>query len=138
MTNIRANSVRSFADWLGIAASTTCGLHCALLPILLVTGTVLPTSVLGDESFHKALLWIILPTAIFAFAIGCWRHKDRRVMLLGAIGLTGILLAGTVLHDIIGETGERIATLAFAAVLVAAHYRNYQLCRTSSCDHDTA
>ena len=132
------NTVRTFADWLGIAASTACGVHCILLPTLLVTGTVLPATILGDESFHQAMLWMILPAAIVAFGLGCWRHKDRWVLALGMIGLTGMLLSATVLHDLIGEVGERIVTLLSAAVLVSAHYRNFRICRSSGCAHESA
>ena len=132
------SSVRRIADWLGIAASTACGVHCILLPTLLVTGTVLPASFLGDESFHKAMLWLILPAAVVAFSIGCWRHKDRAVLILGATGLAGMLLAGLVLHDYFGEVVERVVTVVAATILVIAHYRNFQLCRESHCDHELA
>ena len=131
----RVGRLRTIADWFGIAASTACAMHCALLPTLLVTGMVLPATLLGDESFHQAMIWMILPAAIVAFGVGCWRHKDRRVMVLAVAGLSGMVLAVSVLHDIIGETGERIATLLSAAVLIAAHYRNYRLCRSSDCGH---
>ena len=130
--------VRTIADWLDIAASTTCAVHCILLPTLLVTGVVLPASLLGDEAFHKAMLWLILPAAIVAFGIGCWRHKDQRVLVLGMIGLTGMVLSATVLHDVVGEAGERIATLVSAAILVYAHYRNFRLCRSNDCAHEPA
>ena len=105
--------------------------------MLLVTGTVLPVSILGDELFHQAMLWVILPAAIVAFGIGCWRHKDRAVLTLGALGLLGMVLSGTVLHDVIGEVGERTVTLLSAAVLVGAHYRNFRLCRSSACTHES-
>lgn len=130
------NQVRTIADWLGIAASTACGVHCVLIPTLLVTGTVLPASLLGDERFHQAMLWLILPAAIVAFGIGCRRHKDRSVLTLGIIGLTGMVLAVAVLHDLVGEAGERIVTVLSAAVLISAHYRNFQLCRSSGCTHE--
>ena len=124
------------ADWLGIAASSACAVHCILVPALLVTGAVLPVSFLGDELFHKAMLWLILPTAIVAFGIGCWRHKDRWVLALGMTGLVGMVLAVAVLHDLVGEAGERVVTVISAAVLISAHVRNYQLCRSSGCVHD--
>ena len=130
--------MRTIADWLGIAASTACAVHCLLIPTLLVTGTVLPTSVLGGESFHLAMLWLILPAAIVAFGIGCWRHKDRWVLALGIMGLTGMVLSFAVLHDVAGEAGERIGTLLSASVLIAAHYRNFRLCRSSGCAHEPA
>ena len=130
------NQVRTIADGLGIAASTACAVHCVIVPALLITGTVLPVSFLADEAFHKAMLWVILPAAIVAFGIGCWRHKDRRVLVLGMIGLTGIVLSAVVVHDLVGEVGERIGTVLSAAVLIAAHYRNFQLCRVSDCNHE--
>ena len=136
MTELRSGSVRTIADWLGIAASTACAIHCLLVPTLLVTGTVLPASILGDEFFHYAILWLILPAAILAFGIGCWRHKDRWVLALGMIGLTGMVLSVAVLHDVAGEAGERIATLLSAALLVGAHYRNFQICRSLDCVHE--
>ena len=81
-TNPRSGMIRTIADWLGIAASSACAVHCILLPTLLVTGTVLPATVFADERFHEAMLWMILPAAIVAFGMGCWRHKDRWVMAL--------------------------------------------------------
>lgn len=129
-------SMRGLADLLGIAASTVCAMHCVLVPTLLVAGTVLPASMLADESFHAAMLWMILPAAIVAFGIGCWRHKDRSVLILGVIGLTGIALAASVLHDIAGELGERIVTFLSAGVLISAHYRNFRLCRSAACTHE--
>ncbi len=133
---LQTGRVRATADWFGIVASAACAIHCIVLPALLVTGTVLPASLLGDESFHAAMLWVILPAAILAFGIGCRRHKDLWVLALGAIGLTGMVLAVAIVHDIAGEFGERIVTLVSAAVLITAHYRNFQLCRSSGCDHE--
>ena len=133
-----SGKLSSVADWFGIAASSACAAHCILLPTLLVTGTVVPASFLGDEAFHKAMLWAILPAAIVAFGIGCWRHKDRIVLALGMTGLIGMVLAVTVVHDIAGESGERIVTVVSAAVLIVAHYRNFRLCRSSDCVHEPA
>ena len=136
MSNSRATGISTVADWLGIAASTACGVHCILVPVLLVTGTVLPVAFLGEEVFHVAMLWVILPAAIVAFGIGCWRHKDQWVLALGIVGMTGMVLAVSVLHDLIGETGEIVVTLFSAAALIAAHFRNYRLCRSADCAHD--
>ncbi|MDJ0750024.1 MAG: MerC domain-containing protein [Woeseiaceae bacterium] len=137
MAKLSAGKTSGIADWLGIAASTACAVHCIVIPTLLITGTVLPATMFADESFHLAMLSVILPAAIVAFGIGCWRHKDRRVLTLGAIGLTGIVLAATVLHDIAGETGERAVTVISAAILIAAHYRNFRLCRELDCAHES-
>lgn len=135
MKSDRAYSVRSIADGFGVLASTVCAVHCVIAPTLLVLGTAIPASLLEDEWFHRAMLWVILPAAILAFGLGCRRHRDRWVFVLGGLGLIGIVVAATVLHDVVGESGERVATLASAGLLVAAHVRNFKLCRTVQCDH---
>ncbi len=138
MNTERVGTTRAFADWFGIAASTACAIHCVLVPTLLITGTILPASILADEAFHLAMLWVILPAAILAFGIGCWRHKDQWVLALGMTGVTGLILAVTIVHDVAGEVGERLVTVLSAAILIAAHYRNYRICRSMDCEHDCA
>ena len=137
MAILRTGKVRTIADCFGIAASTACAMHCILVPTVLVTGTVLPAFVLGDEYFHVAMILMILPAAIVAFGIGCWRHNDGRVLALGMIGLTGMMLSVAVVQDVAGEAGERIVTLLSAAILIAAHYRNFRLCRSFGCAHES-
>ena len=124
----------SIADSIGILASGVCAVHCLVIPVLLLSGAVLPATFFTDESFHKALLWLIVPAAFIGLGLGCRRHKDRQVLMLGVIGVIGIVLAGTVLHDWLGETGERVVTVIAAAILIAAHYRNFRLCRAADCD----
>ena len=125
----RWSKLRPFADAFGSMGSAACALHCLLLPTLIVAGTVVPGSFLGSESFHLAMLAIIFPSAILAFALGCWQHKDRWVLLLGIAGLVGMLMAVTVMHDLGGETGERVVTFVSSILLISAHWRNFKLCR---------
>lgn len=125
---------RSIADAIGIAGSTLCALHCLIVPVSLVLGPIAPLMAFEDESVHRALVWLVLPTAIIAFAVGCAQHQDRRVAFLGATGLALLLSSFTLLHDLLGENGERIAALAAAALLISAHIRNFRLCRAGDCD----
>ncbi len=127
--------IRMIADGLGVVGATVCALHCIALPALLVLGSTVPTVFLGDESFHRSMLWWVVPSAVLAFALGCKRHRDRRVLLLGALGIAGMVLAGTVLHDVMGEAAEKMVTLGSAALLIAGHLRNFKLCRSESCQH---
>ena len=131
-----ALDVRTVADGIGVLGASVCAVHCIAMPTLLVLGAAVPIVFLEDESFHRMMLWFLVPAAVLAFSLGCWRHRDRWVLLLGALGLTGIVLSGMVLHDLAGELGERLATLGSAALLVLAHTRNYMLCRSRFCRHD--
>ena len=82
-----------------------------------------------------ALLWVLLsqldagaglssPVAIIC------------IIALLVLGMIGMVLSVVVLHDVVGEVGERVGTVLSAAVLIAGHYRNYRLCRTHDCEHD--
>lgn len=126
---------RSLADVVGLSGSTICAIHCLLSPLLLWTGTALSASFLLDESFHRTMVLIVLPTGILAFGLGCWRHKDRAVLLLGLLGLTGLGLSAILLNELLGEFGESIATVCSTAALAVAHLRNWKLCRTDRCNH---
>ena len=125
---------RTLADGVGLVSTSLCALHCLLVPILLVAGTTLPISFFTDESFHAMMLGISLPAGAIAFGIGCWHHKDRWVLILGAVGLAGLAIAAFLLHDITGPTGEVIVTVASAALLITAHIRNYRICRRIECE----
>ena len=138
MQENRSPDVRSFADGIGILGSAACALHCLAAPVFLVAGTALPASFVTDEGFHQMLLWAILPASILAFGLGCWRHKDQRVLLLGALGLIGISSSVAAPHELIGETGERWVTVASAGLLIAAHLRNFKRCRAAGCEHEKA
>ncbi|MEO1575460.1 MAG: MerC domain-containing protein [Pseudomonadota bacterium] len=137
MTKFRGSGATAFSDWMGIAASTACALHCLLLPALLVAGSSVPVAFLADESVHKVLLLFVIPAAVVAFGIGCLEHKDKWVLALGAFGISGMLFAVIFAHDLVGESGERVITLICAAALITAHVRNYRLCRSQSFGAET-
>ena len=138
MERNRALNVRFFADGVGILGSAACAFHCLAAPVFLVVGTVLPTPFSTDESFHETMLWAIFPAAALAFGLGCWHHKDRRVLLFGIFGVLGISSPFFVPYGAIGETGERWVTLASAGLLIAAHLRNFRRCREDGCEHPEA
>ena len=137
MESTTSRDVRFLADGIGILGSALCALHCLATPIGLVAGTVLPSLFASDESLHQMLYWAILPASILAFGLGCARHKDRRVLLLGTLGLLG-LAASVRAHELIGESGERGLAVGSAGVLIAAHVRNFRQCRADRCRHERA
>ena len=131
-----AQGIRPIADGIGIVGSAVCALHCVAAPALLVAGTALPAAIAPDETFHRTMLWLILPASALAFGLGCWLHKDRRVFSLGALGLAGLVASAALPHEALGETGERLVTLGSAGLLISAHVRNFRRCRAEACAHD--
>ena len=122
-------------DKYAISTSAFCAVHCLCLPILLGVFPALGTTVVGQESFHVLLLWLVIPLSIVSLTLGCKRHKSWFVALFGLIGLILLVFAATSGHEVLGEIGERAATLIGASAIAVAHVRNYVLCRQANCGH---
>lgn len=122
-------------DRIAVSMSSLCALHCLTLPLILILAPALSASFFGDALFHQSLLLLVIPSSLVAIGMGCKRHKDGRVWAYGASGLLVMTVAAFWGHDLVGEWGEKILTLAGAGILAAGHIRNHALCRQSHCDH---
>lgn len=120
-------------DRSAIGFSVACALHCLCTPFVLIMLPALVTTPLADEIFHQALIVFVLPMSILALLFACRKHQRWSVLIIGMIGLA--ILTGTALwgHDILGESGERVATLVGAFVVTFAHVRNAKFCTVMSC-----
>lgn len=125
--------IQPLADRVGIAASIACTIHCLATPILLVLGVTVPLGILRDERVHAALLWVIVPAAVLALGLGCWRHRDLPTLLLGVAGVVGLSLAALVLGARVGAGAEVAVTVISSLLLITAHVRNYLACRRTAC-----
>ncbi len=125
---------RSLLDKFAVSTSAICAIHCLTLPVLLAVFPALGATIFGQESFHVLLLWLVIPLSLVALAMGCRRHGSWLVALLGLSGLSVLVFAATLGYDLLGEDGERIATLLGATAIAAGHVRNFTLCRRADCD----
>ena len=82
--------MQKIIDNLGITISSVCAIHCLLLPAIFI---IAPYSFLASHEFHEALIYFILPCALVSFVLGCSRHKDTRVAVMGALGIIILGLA---------------------------------------------
>lgn len=121
-------------DKFAVSTSALCAIHCLCLPLLLVVFPALGATIFGQESFHVLLLWLVIPLSFVALSMGCRKHKSKLVVLFGLTGLTLLIAAATLGHDLLGEDGERIVTLIGAVSIALGHMRNYTLCRRMECD----
>ena len=62
------------------------------------------------------------------------RSPDRDFYTAESLGKVFARLVTTAAHDLLGEAGERIATLSGAVAIATGHMRNYALCRRVDCD----
>ncbi|GIU05195.1 MULTISPECIES: MerC domain-containing protein [unclassified Shewanella] len=129
------NLAQTLLDRLAITGSALCALHCIAGPILLLLFPSLLSLPVGDHFYHMLMVWFVIPTSSIAVLMGCTRHKDPMVLVLAFFGIAGLAISAIYGHDFLGETGEKLATLAATCLLIAAHWRNYSLCRSDSCDN---
>ena len=131
----RIQALQPQADKVAIGLSLVCVIHCLALPLALVLAPSLVGLGLQDETFHLWIVLVVLPVSIYALTLGCRKHKNMGVLLVGLSGLLLLFLTALFGHDLAGETGERLLTLAGAGIIAASHARNFQLCRErSSCE----
>ena len=118
-----------FTDKLAISLSLMCTLHCLALPVLLVLLPSLTILQLDNEAFHIGMVALVIPCSVYALTLGCRQHQRYRLLFLGAIGLTLLVLALALGEQRIGEIGEKILTLIGACFVAAGHWLNYRLCQ---------
>ena len=126
---LQSESVLATADKTAIFLSVLCSQHCLLTPVALVMVPSLVGLGLGDEAFHLWMVVAVVPLSLFALTMGCTRHGNKSLLLLGLTGL-GVLCSPFVIgHEALGEWGERGLTLLGAAIIALSHFRNFLLCR---------
>jgi hypothetical protein len=123
-------------DKSAISFSLLCAVHCVGTPFLLIMTPALASSVLTDELFHKALLFVVLPLSIYTLIKAYQHHRQGRILFYGGTGLLIMLAAALFGHDILGENGEKIATLTGATILALAHLKNIKLCKEQDCHRE--
>ena len=117
--------------------SGVCLVHCLLTPVVLTLLSVVGTVLFTHEAFHQLLLLFVLPTSLVGLWLGCRRHKNGAVAMLGGIGMALITLAAFG-HATFGTEGERWLTSAGGLILAASHFLNFRRCRALRCEETAA
>lgn len=112
-------------DWLGIACSGLCVVHCLAPLLLALAGSSLAgLALFRDESLHRALLVLVPVVALWSLAPSLRVHHRREPFAVAGLGFS--LLLGAAL---LGEAVEKPLSIAGGLVMIAAHVRNRALLR---------
>ena len=122
---------QSFLDTCAVTISGLCAVHCLALPLVLLAFPILGGTVFTDELFHQVLLWFILPTSIFAVALGVRHRFDAVVIALVSTGLALLITAALWAHDYAEPWVDTALSLSGGLILAVGHVRNLLLCRTA-------
>ena len=118
--------MQKILDNFGLTVSAACGVHCILLPVLIILSPYIELAFLTSHEFHETLMYFIFPTSLIAFTLGCKKHNDDTVKLGGICGLF-VLVIAIVLHDF-SEVLSIVLTLFASCLLIFTHLRNRTLC----------
>ena len=131
---IRITPMQKIIDNLGITISSVCAIHCLLLPAIFL---IAPYSFLASHEFHETLIYFILPCALIAFVLGCRKHGDMKVAIMGSIGII-LLASAIILHETLhGDKHSDslisvLITVVGSGILIFSHIRNRKLCAQHS------
>lgn len=114
-------------DVLGITASVLCAIHCAVLPLLLVSLPVLGINIIHNASFEYGMIALAFLIGSWALSHGFRRHHGRPGPWLLFTGGMLLLVAKQIWH------AYELEILPFAvALIVGAHVLNYRLSRQAA------
>lgn len=119
-------------DQLSIAISVLCLGHCALVPLVVVAVPFVGMSAAVESYFHQVMLLVILPISVIAIGQGLRQHRSIGVAALAALGISLLAVAATLLHGLVSEWPEIMTTVAGSLILLAAHWQNLRLSRSSA------
>lgn len=128
--------MQKIIDNLGITISSACAIHCVLLPAILI---VAPYSFFASHEFHETLIYFIIPFAAIAFFMGCRKHGDLKVFLIGSLGIV-LLSLSLMIHEIFHSDQHSeefltvLITIAGSIMLIISHLRNRKLCQQENYD----
>lgn len=119
---------QKLGDKTAIGLSLLCLVHCLALPVIFM---LLPTfagiTFFTDESFHRWMLYAVIPVSSAALLIGYSHHKKLQTLLIGLLGIIILVVAVSLGHDILGRMGEVVLTVAGSLAMTLGHIVNYRL-----------
>ena len=124
---------QAVTDKLAIGLSVACAIHCLFLPLMVLTLPSIAALNLDNEAFHMWMVVAVIPCSIYALFLGCKEHSRYQLVFLAFSGLVMLVLALVLGEEQIGEAGEKIMTVAGAALIALGQWLNFRLCRAT--DH---
>ena len=114
-------------DVIGFSASAVCAIHCTVVPMLLVFGSLSHNHLTHNHHVESAVLVVSCLLGSFSLIPAMKNtHRRRLPLAIFLIGITTIV-AGRFPVPLLWET---ILTTTGAGLVAFAHYLNWRLCRS--------
>lgn len=122
----------SALDTAGMTASTICLIHCLAMPVVIALIPAFAAELFESEWFHITLAFAVFIFCLAAFVPGYHRHHDKRLIWIGAAGVSLVFFA-TFVARFWSETAEIAIVTVGNLVLVAGHLLNRKLTHKVCC-----
>lgn len=115
--------ISNHVDFWGFIASTVCALHCALVPILLLFGTLGSFAWLASHEVELGFIFFSIILAYWSLWTSFKKyHRDNKPLKIVLVGFFFLLISHLLPHSFGGFL------VVFGGLLVAyAHYVNWQM-----------
>ena len=114
-------------DFLGIATSVGCAIHCAVLPVIVSTLPVFGINIIHNNFFEWGMIGLAFFVGSYSLYHGYNRHHKNNfpILLFSAGAICLVLKQIFSLHEYV--------FLAFAVCfIISAHILNFKYCRQSN------
>lgn len=103
-------------DNLAVVCSGLCLVHCVLVPVLMMLGTV---TILSSEWIHFVILFVVIALAVLSLPASYHKHGSWHPMAFALMGL--VVLSASFL---IPESLEWLLTVPGSMLMIWAHLLN--------------
>ena len=117
----------AWMDRAGITLSLACGVHCALVPLVIGAAALLPVQWLLSESTEFWLFTGSVALALSSLLSSYWLKHRRKLCLVFLV--PGLAVLGLILFGSINEQLEPWVVVGGALSIALAHLVNLRVCR---------
>lgn len=113
-------------DFLGIATSVGCAIHCAVLPLVVSSLSIFGVNIIHNSYFEWSMIALAFIVGAYSLFHGYIKHHRNKIpALLFSAGFAFLLLKQFFFH-------QQFLFLVFAVCLIiSAHIVNYRYCKHS-------
>ncbi len=135
--HLQSMKIRINWDALGVVTSVACAIHCAILPLFIVSLPLFGINIIENHTFEIVMILLAFVIGIYALWHGYKGHHHRKLPIILFVAGISFLFMKEIWHDF------HISFLVPAVLLiVSAHFLNFRFCRShhrahkEDCNHD--
>lgn len=117
-------------DALGIAASTACAIHCALLPLFLSSLPLFGINIIHNPVFEAGMILLALCIGSYSLYHGYKKHHHSSLpLVIFSLGFVFLVIKQLFVHY------QTWLLVPAVILIISAHFMNFRFCRVHNHAH---